>query len=112
MVCSVLWLVGLGNGSGGCAGGRCLLTVDSPGSDRGGGDDREQYEAGGAEEGGVDPRVSAWLIGCPVAARCSVLVVAIDESTASPRAPPICWVVLTKPLASPYSRSLTPLTDR
>src|ERR1700761_3905292 len=55
MVCFLVWLVGFGNESGGCAGGDRLVVLSSPSSDRRGGDDREQHEAGGAEERGVEP---------------------------------------------------------
>ena len=60
----------------------------------------------------MEPSVRARLIAWWVAARWLVLVVAIVDSAARPSAPPTCWEILTMPEARPYSRSVSPVTER
>jgi hypothetical protein len=54
------------------------------------------------------PPVSAAAGGRPAASRRPVLAAASVDSTATPSAAPTCWVVFTRPEATPASASGTP----
>jgi hypothetical protein len=55
------------------------------------------------------PPVSAALVASPPASRVLRCVAATVEAIATPIAPPSCWEVLSRPEATPASRSATPV---
>ena len=100
-----LWLgliVHLGDGGWRGQGGRLVAADEGRRHDRTDGQDPGRPTANARWL----PLSWAMADGWPLERRFDARVVAMETSTASPKAPPTCWAVVTMPEASPASASL------